>query len=83
MAATRINLNKLLTEIRGFAEVTYRRPLSHRLVPFLMQLRAQTTRIRLPKQKLQVLVDLQDRRDIPHPVKITHRENNPAVSGTL
>jgi hypothetical protein len=73
----RTNVNKLLQEIRGFAELSKRRLHGRPIIPFSLQLRAHATRIRLPKLKLEIQTDLQDRTDIPHPVKITHLSNKP------
>jgi hypothetical protein len=63
---------KMLQEIRGFAQITNRRPQVKPPGLFLMQLRSQAHRNGLPRQKLIIPITLQDPPDIPHPVKITH-----------
>jgi hypothetical protein len=63
---------KLLQEIRGFAEITNRRPQLRSPGLFLMQLRSHLTHTTLPRRKRSVLIDMQDLADNPHPVKITH-----------
>ena len=63
---------KMLQEIRGFAQITNRRPPTKSPGLFLMQLRSHLSRSALPRQKVIIPIDLQDPPDIPHPVKITH-----------
>ena len=75
--AARININKLLQEIRGFAEITNRHMPARRGAPFCLQMRAHAARLRLPKYKIEI--ELQDLPDVPHPVKITHVGAKPIV----
>jgi hypothetical protein len=77
--AARININKLLQELRGFAEITYRHAHTRRTAPFCLQMRAHTARLRLPKYKIGVQIELQDLPDVPHPVKITHVAAKPVL----
>ena len=70
--AAKIRLMKLLQEIRGFAQITNRRPTSRQPGLFLMQLRSQSSQGSPLRRKLVIPVDLQDLPDIPHPVKITY-----------
>jgi len=70
--AAKIRLMKLLQEIRGFAQITNRRPAPRQPGLFLMQLRSQFTQGSPLRRKLVIPVDLQDLPDIPHPVKITY-----------
>ena len=81
--ATKMNTTKLLQEIRGFAEIAKRRPppRSHGLV--LMQMRSHVIQATLPKRRLSVQVDVQDRLDISHPVRINHVKRAPAPGATL
>jgi hypothetical protein len=70
--ATKVRLMKMMQEIRGLAQITNRRPQTKAPGLFLMQLRSQSGRTGLPKQKILIPIDLQDPPDIPHPVKITY-----------
>jgi hypothetical protein len=69
---------KLLQEIRGFAEIARRRPMPRLPGLMMMQMRSQVTQAALPKRKLTVQMDVKDRLDIPHPVKINHVKHHPA-----
>jgi hypothetical protein len=72
---------KLLQEIRGFAEITNRRPQPRSPGLFMMQLRSHLTHTTLPRRKRSVIIDMQDLTEIPHPVKITHlRESSVRVA---
>ena len=68
---------KLLQEIRGFAEVTNRRPQSRSTGMFLMQIRSHLTHTTVPCHKCSILVHGKDRADVPHPVKITYMARTP------
>ena len=63
---------KLLQEMRGLADITHRRPAPRQPGLILIQLRSQFGQGRLPRRKLTISVEMQDRPDIPDPVKITH-----------
>jgi len=63
---------KLLQEMRGFADITHRRPVPRLPGLFLIQLRSRAGSGYPPRRRLTILVDMQDPPDIPHPVKITH-----------
>jgi hypothetical protein len=76
--AAKAKMMKLLQEIRGFAEISNRRPQSRSPGLFLMQLRSHTTHTTLPPRRRSILIDVQDLSEIPHPVKITHLGDNPA-----
>jgi hypothetical protein len=67
---------KLLQEIRGFAELTKRRPQPRSPGLVLIQMRSPVTQATLPKRKLSVQTDVQDHAGIPHPVKINHVGRN-------
>ena len=76
--ATKVRLMKLLQEMRGFAEITNRRPLPKPPVLFLMQLRSHAAEAASPRRKMVITIDMQENPDIPHPVKITVlRPNRP------
>lgn len=70
--AAKVRIMKLLQEIRGFAEITQRRPQSRQPGLFLIQLRSHVTHTTATRKKQIISVDMLDRPDIPHPVKITH-----------
>lgn len=70
--AAKVRIMKMLQEIRGFAEVTQRRPQRRQPGLFLMQLRSHVTHTTGTKRVQTIAVDMLDRPDIPDPVKITH-----------
>ena len=72
--ATKVKLMKFLQEIRGYAEITNRRPTPRPAVLYLMELRAQASHIHVPKRKLAIATDHGSRTTSPLPVKITHLE---------
>jgi hypothetical protein len=74
---------KLLQEIRGFAEIARRVPMPRLPGLTMMQTRSHVTQAALPKRKLTVQMDVKDRLDIPHPVKINHVKHHPAPGATL
>ena len=63
---------KMLQEIRGFAQITNRRPQSKPPGLFLMQLRSNFHRNPVPRQRLVIPIEMLEPPDIPHPVKIIH-----------
>src|ERR1051326_284667 len=69
--AAKVRIMKLLQEIRGFAEITQRRPPPKQPGLFLIQLRSHVNHATAAKRKT-IAVDVLDHPDIPHPVKITH-----------
>ncbi len=75
--ATRIKVMKLLQEMKGFAEITNRRPQTRSVGPLMLQLRSSALRAATPKRKRTLTIDVQDRPDIPNPVKITHLRPSP------
>ena len=81
--AAKIRMLKLLQEIRGFAEIAKRRPQPRAPGLVLMQMRSHVIQAALPKRKLSVHVDLQDRLNNSHPVKINHQKRAPAPGVTL
>jgi hypothetical protein len=70
--ATRVNMMKLLQEIRGFADLGNRRPQPRSPGLFLMQLRTHVLRATLPKRPLTIQVSELSYPDVPNPVKIIH-----------
>ena len=75
--AAKIQMLKLLQEIRGFAELTNRRPQPRSLGLFLTQIRSHMPQRALPKRRLSIRIDTQDRTDIPDRVKINHVKQGP------
>ena len=74
---------KLLQEMRGFAESATRRPSPQSPALILMQMRSHVIQAALPKRKLRVQMDVQDRLNISYPVKISYVKQAPAPGATL
>jgi len=70
--ATKLKLMKFLQGIRGYAEITNRRPTPRPAALYLVQLRSQAGEVAMPRRKLPIMVDLKKNPGLPHPVKITH-----------
>ena len=68
--ATRINMLKLLHEMRGMTDITTRRPFGR--PPGLVAIPIRTSRGMPPKAKRVIPISMQDTWDFPEPVKITH-----------
>jgi hypothetical protein len=81
--AAKVQIMKLLQEMRGFADITQRRPAPRQPGLVLIQLRSQFGSCSQPRRKLTISVDMQDRPDIPDPVKITHIHSGSEHSITL
>ena len=75
--AAKVRIMKLLQEMRGFAEVTNRLPQPRQPGLFLMKLRNHFGQGALPTRKRVITIEIQDRADIPAPVKITHVQGSP------
>jgi len=69
--ATRMNMMKLLLEVRGFAEFTNRR-LPTRPLALLLQFNSPRARSSLARRKWTLSVSIQDPPDIPQPVPIKY-----------
>ena len=81
--AAKVKILKLLQEIRGFAEITNRRP-QPRLPGFvLMQLRSHVAHTTLARRKRSITINSQNLPDIPHPVKIIHLKEDPVPAARL
>ena len=74
--ATKIKALKLLQEIKGYAQITNRRPVPRPPLLYLMQLRAHPLPAELPKHRLAVTTDQQAFAKGPMPIKITHVKAN-------
>ncbi len=70
--ATKMKIMKLLQEIRGFAEITNRRPQPRSPGLFIVQLRSHMLQTTGPRRKRNIAIDMLNHPDIPSPVKITH-----------
>ena len=76
--ATRVKLMKFIQEMRGFTDIGRRHLPAKPSTLFLMQLRAHLTETSQSRCRLSVTADLRDIQNIPHPVKITHLNGDPA-----
>jgi hypothetical protein len=77
--ATKMKLLKLLQEVKGFAQITNRRPAPRPPFLYLMQLRSQTAQVDLPKRRLAIEKG-KDTSHVPLPVKINHiRPDDPGL----
>lgn len=68
--ATKMNMLKLLQEMRGFSEMSRLQPLPKPSALYLMQLR--TREASRAKRRLEIAFDLQDIATLPTPVLIKH-----------
>jgi hypothetical protein len=81
--AAKIKMLKLLQEIRGFADVTNRRPQPRSPGLLVTQMRSHVIQATLPRRRLSVSADQQDHPDISHPVKINHLGRDPDAGANL
>ena len=70
--ATRMNMLKLLQEVRGFAQFPSLPAESGPTGPLLLQFRGPRSRKSSARRKKFIRVDMQEPTDIPHPVQITY-----------
>lgn len=81
--ATKIKVLKMLQEVRGYAQITNRRPAPRPPMIYLMQLRAHPAPADLPKHRLTIATDSKAFADGPLPIKInhvkTHERDQPVV----
>ena len=68
--ATRMNMLKLLQEVRGFAQFATR-PIEPRPGPLLLQFRNRLRRATAKRKRI-IRIDMQEPPDIPQPVRITY-----------
>jgi hypothetical protein len=80
--AAKIKMLKLLQEMRGFADITNRRPQPRPPGLVLTQMRSHVIQATLARRRLSIATDKQDQPDDPHPVKINHLKpsSDPATS---
>jgi len=69
--ATRINMLKLLQEVRGFTQFTHRPSETRPGGPLLLEFRGSVRR-KGPLRRKSLRVRMLEPTDIPHPVVITH-----------
>lgn len=70
--ANKAKLMKLLQEVRGYAQVTNRRPAPRPSVLYLMQLRGRNVQAAAPRRRLVVVAETHESTNTPLPIKITH-----------
>jgi hypothetical protein len=80
--AAKMNMSKLLQEIRGFAELSNRRPQPRSPGLWLTQIRSRRPQAALPKRKLGIRIETQDRTAIPDRVKINYLKPGPGPIAT-
>ncbi len=68
--ATRMNIMKLMQEVRGLAEFPGQFPATRGVAPFLLD--QFLPKLRNPRLKRTLRIIVQDPPDIPNPVKIIH-----------
>jgi len=81
--ATKVKLLKLVQEMRWLAQLTSRRSQPGPIGPLLLQSRSAARRAAAARQKRTIRIAMQDPPDIPNPVKITHRTEQPSPGATM
>ncbi len=77
--AAKIKMLKLLQEIRGFAEMSRRRPPPRLPALMLSQMRSHVVQATLTKRRLNVRTSVNDRAAVSRPVRIVHVKHGPAA----
>jgi hypothetical protein len=78
--ANKAKLMKFLQEVRGYAQITNRRPAPRPSVLYLMQLRARNEQANAPKRRLIVVSETHEHDRTPLPIKINHvKAEDPAL----
>jgi hypothetical protein len=80
--ATKVNIMKMLQEVRGFHGLMDRAPQNRPIGPLMLQFRSPNPRQSPLKRKRTLRISMQDLPDIPHPVPIIYRTSDSASSGT-
>ncbi len=70
--ATKMKLMTFLQEIRGYAQITNRRPTPRPPVLYLIEIRSHPSSPCIPKRRLTITTRPHGEADNPLPVKITH-----------
>ena len=69
--ATKVKLMTLVQQVRGYAEITNRRPAPRPPMLYLMELREQAASHQAPKRKL-IVATAANSDNVALPIKITH-----------
>jgi hypothetical protein len=75
--AAKIQVSKLLQEIRAYAELSNRHPQPRSPGLLLTQIRSHKLQSVVTKRRLSIRIDSQDRTDVPDQVKINHVKQRP------
>lgn len=75
--ATKMNMLKLLQEVRGFAQFTTKPNEPRPSGPLLLQFRGPVLRRANAKRKRIIRIDMREPLDIPQPVPIIYLKQNP------
>jgi hypothetical protein len=70
--ATRINMLKLLQEVRGFAQFAHGPSAPRQAGPLFLEFRGSGRRKAVLRRKISLRIQMQEPIDIPHPVTIRH-----------
>ena len=71
--ATKIKMLRLLEEVRGYAQITNRRPSPRPAVLYLMEIRSHKhPEIVIPKRRLAISMSVENGANTPLAIKITH-----------
>lgn len=76
--AAKMQMSKLLQEIRGFAELSNRRPQPRSPGLFFANIRSHLLQGASARHKLSIRIDSQDFSDLPCQVKIVHLKQCPS-----
>jgi len=74
--AAKLKMLKLLQEMRGFAQITNRRPQPRPPGLYLLQLRSHLTGATSPQGKRTLVIDIEEPQ-MAQPIKITHLKRPP------
>jgi hypothetical protein len=75
--AAKLKMLRLLQEMRGFAQITNRRPQARPPGLYLLQLRSHLVGTTSPQGKRTIVIEAQEQPEVPQPVKITHLKRTP------
>jgi hypothetical protein len=73
--ATRVNMMKMLQQVRGMAELTGRKPQTRLVGPLLLQVHAPKWKNAGAKQRRIIRISIQEPPDIPQSVAILHLDS--------
>ena len=68
--AAKMKLMKMMQEIRGFAEITQRRPQQRPPGLFIMQMRSHVLQTTVPRRRRAIAIQMMEGPNIPDAVKI-------------